>query len=54
MDHLTVFSFALKDEYMNRAILYWQTVTKWLLLKAFDDLVPQHVERNFFLDGDPF
>jgi hypothetical protein len=25
-----------------------------LILDAFDDLVPQNVERNFFLDGDPF
>jgi hypothetical protein len=25
-----------------------------LILKALDDLVPQDVERDFFLDGDPF
>jgi hypothetical protein len=28
--------------------------TASLILEAFDDLVPQNVERDFFLDGDPF
>jgi hypothetical protein len=28
--------------------------TASLILEAFDDLVPQNVERDFFFDGDPF
>ena len=28
--------------------------TASLIFKSLDDLVPQDVERDFFLDGDPF
>ena len=41
-----------EDESSTPSHLAIRTVS--LILEAFDDLVPQNVERDFFLDGDPF